>query len=219
MKRKAMSPPPWAEWVLVALLPAERAESESGDLLEAYRDEQLPARGRAAADWWYIRQVALVFAHGYWFWLVGLIALFVISDVSNAYRFAPWGRSGLPARVLPLAAMCLIFGASVRGGWRSLRMSSGLLTGAATSTLLWLFMAAWWMTTWYPFALVQQMEPYWIDAWRSSAAPGETFLHWIFWDNVGATIMSGMVLNAAGLGLGLAGGVAGAAARKRSSLR
>jgi hypothetical protein len=56
MKRNAMSPPPWAERVLVALLPAERAESDSGDLLEAYRDEQLPARGVAGADRWYIRR-------------------------------------------------------------------------------------------------------------------------------------------------------------------
>jgi len=211
-----MRPPAWAEWVLVALLPAERAETDSGDLLEAYRDEQWPARGRAGANRWYVRQVALVFGHKYWVWLVGLFGLFVVADISNAYRFVPWGRPGLLARVVPVAAMCMVAGASLQGGWRSARMIGGLLTGAATSTLLWVFMAVWWMTTWYPLALVQQVEPYWIAAWRSSAAPGETFMHWIFWDNVGATIVSGLALTALGLALGLVGGLAGSAARKLS---
>jgi len=208
MKRNAASPPVWTEWVLVALLPEDRAESESGDLLEAYRDEHLPARGRLGADWWYLRQVAFVFARSYWFWLAALIALFVISDVTNAYQFAASRNVG------PIAAVLVILAASLQGGWRSRRMSSGLLTGIATCMLLWLFMAAWWMTTWYPFSLVQQGEPYWISAWHSSAAPGETFTHWIFWDNVGATIMSALALSMSGVLAGLIGGVVGSIARR-----
>lgn len=209
MKRTAMNPPNWAEWVLMASLPAEHAESVSGDLLEAYRDEQWPTRGRVGADWWYVRQVALVSAQSYWLWLIALIALFVLSDVSNVYRLA------VPP-VGPLAAACLMIAASVQGGWRSVRIGGGLFAGAVTCTLLWLFMAIWWMTTWYPFALVQQVEPYWIAAWRSSAGPGDTFTHWIFWDNVGATIMSGLALNASGLAVGFVGGLIGSTARRLS---
>jgi hypothetical protein len=208
MERNAICPPAWADWALRALLPADRAETESGDLLEAYRDEQLPARGRRGADCWYVRQVALVFAVNYGVWLAALMALFVISDVSNTWRYP------VPARFVPLAALCLILGASLQGGWRNTRLSGGLLAGAATGTLLWLFMAAWWLTTWYPFSLTQQLEPFWINAWHSSAAPGETFTHWIFWDNVGATIMSGLVLNVTGVAMGLVGGLAGATARR-----
>ena len=37
----ALNPPAWAEWVFMALLPADRAECESGDLLEVYRERQL----------------------------------------------------------------------------------------------------------------------------------------------------------------------------------
>ena len=114
-----------------------------------------------------------MFAHSYWFWLVALIAFFVIADVSNAYRFAFARYAYL--RNLPLVAVCLPLGAALQGGWRSARVSGGLLTGAAVSSLLWLFMALWWMTTWYPFSLAQQVQPYWINAWRSSAVPGETF--------------------------------------------
>jgi hypothetical protein len=47
----------------------------------------------------------------------------------------------------------------------------------------------------------------------SSAAPHESFARWIFLDNVGATIISGFVLNASGVVVGLAGGL-GAAARR-----
>ena len=88
-----------------------------------------------------------------------------------------------------------------------------MFSGVATSGLLWLFMATWWMTTWYPFLPTQSVDPYWIQAWHFSAAPGETFAHWIFWDNVGATIMGDVVLSAGGSGLGLAGGLLGAGAR------
>ena len=54
--RDAMQPPDWAEALLLAILPADRAEAVSGDLLEVYRDEQLPARGRGGADRWYVRR-------------------------------------------------------------------------------------------------------------------------------------------------------------------
>lgn len=208
MTRNATSPPAWAEWVLVALLPADRAESDGGDLLETYRDEQLPMRGRVGADWWYLRQVAFVFTRSYWFWLAALIMIFVMSDVSNAYQ------TGARAAVGPFVALALMLAASLHGGWRGRRISSGLLAAITTCMLLWLFMAGWWMTTWYPFSFVQQAEPYWIDAWHSSAAPGETFTHWIFWDNVGATMMSAFALSATGLLTGVVGGAMGSTARK-----
>jgi hypothetical protein len=208
MNHNAPNPPAWAESVLMALLPADRAECESGDLLEVYRDQQVPARGRAAADWWYIRQVIAVFARNYWWWLAALISLFVMSDVANTYRLA------VPARGAPLVLLGLILAASAHGGWRTRRMTGGMFAGVAISALLWLFMATWWMTTWYPFSLTQQVDPYWIQAWQFSAAPGETFAHWIFWDNIGATIISGLVLSAGGSGLGLAGGLMGATAQR-----
>ena len=208
MNGTAPNPPDWAESVFKALLPADRAETESGDLLEAYRDEQLPARGRVAADRWYVRQVVAVFARHYWFWLAALIAVFVLGDVVNTYRLAT------PVHLGPPVLVGLIFAASLHGGWRTGRIQGGMLAGIATSALLWLFMAAWWLTTWYPFLLTQQVDPYWIQAWHFSAAPGETFAHWIFWDNVGATIISGFVLSASGVLVGLAGGFGGAAARR-----
>jgi hypothetical protein len=54
--------PRWAEALLFAILPADDVKSVTGDLHEVYRDEQLPSRGRAGADRWYVQQVALAFA-------------------------------------------------------------------------------------------------------------------------------------------------------------
>jgi hypothetical protein len=51
-------PPQWAEPLLRTCLSPEEAETESGDLLEAYRDSIYPTRGRWRADFWYVRQVA-----------------------------------------------------------------------------------------------------------------------------------------------------------------
>lgn len=209
MKPGAPQPPAWAEWVFIALLPAARAETESGDLLEIYRDEILPVRGRVAADWWYIRQVLGVFARSYGFWLAALVAVFVAADVANTYARAVHGSLG------PVVLVGLVFAASCHGGWRTMRFEGGLFAGVATSVIVWLFMATWWMMTWYPFSLAQRVDPYWIGAWHSSAAPGETFTHWIFLDNIGATIISGFVLAASGVAVGLAGGFGGAAVARR----
>ena len=208
MNDNAPKPPDWAERAFMTLLPPDRAETESGDLLEAYRDEQVPARGRVVADRWYVRQVIALFARSYGFWLAALIAVFVMGDVNNSYRLAIPGLGG------PIGLIVLIFAASLHGGWRTRKFEGGLLAGAALSALLWLFMTTWWMTTWYPFLQTQQVDPYWIKAWHSSAANGESFAHWIFVDNAGATIVSGFLLNAAGGAAGIVGGIAGAAARR-----
>src|SRR5688572_26683602 len=51
-------PPRWADALLGTFLNPQEAETESGDLLEAYRDSIYPTRGRWRADLWYVRQVA-----------------------------------------------------------------------------------------------------------------------------------------------------------------
>jgi hypothetical protein len=207
--RDAMSPPRWAEAVLLAILPAADAESISGDLLEAYRDEQLPARGRAGADRWYIHQVARTFLRTYGIAIAPMIALFMIGDMMHT-----WQARGYNGSIAPGSGLAVVTVAACYGGWRTRRVAGGLVAGAGIATTLWLFVATWLMTTWYPFATVQVQQPYWISAWHYSAAPGETFLHWIFWDNVGAMVMSGLLFNTTGVLLGLAGGLVGSQVRR-----
>jgi hypothetical protein len=54
----SVRPPRWAEMLLRIVLPSGTAETESGDLLEAYRDSVYPQLGSWRADLWFIRQVA-----------------------------------------------------------------------------------------------------------------------------------------------------------------
>ena len=71
----SVRPPRWAEAMLRMFLRADEAETESGDLLEAYRDSIYPIRGRRLADLWFIRQVGSYFvrATAGWGVLFGLL--------------------------------------------------------------------------------------------------------------------------------------------------
>jgi hypothetical protein len=99
--------------------------------------------------------------------------------------------------------------AGTYGGWRSRRISGGLVASVGAHLVAWSCVVCWWAFTTYPFARSQQHDPYWIRAWQGSAAPGESFMHWIVWDNVGATIVGGTALLIRALALGLAGGAVG----------
>ena len=49
-------PPRWLERMLLCCLPARDRETISGDLLEEYREEQVPRLGSMRANVWYLRQ-------------------------------------------------------------------------------------------------------------------------------------------------------------------
>ena len=51
-------PPSWAERMLRLVVRYDQVANVSGDLLEAYRETIEPARGRRAADRWYVWQVS-----------------------------------------------------------------------------------------------------------------------------------------------------------------
>ena len=50
------APPKWLERMLIWLLPARDRDTISGDLLEEYREEQVPRLGHRRANIWYLRQ-------------------------------------------------------------------------------------------------------------------------------------------------------------------
>jgi len=62
------TPPDWAELLLRLVLVRKDRDAVSGDLLEAYRDTMVPTRGHAAADAWYVRQVAGFLWRATWPW-------------------------------------------------------------------------------------------------------------------------------------------------------
>jgi hypothetical protein len=206
------NPPAVPQALLLLLLPADARETVTGDLLEEYREARTPALGRLRATLWYWRQVGGIWFRAYWGFAVPVVLLLAVHDIFNTFR-APSGASyldGLPTFVLapmsPLVAVGFFGLAGAYGSWRTQRWAGGFVAALGTSFVVWLFMMVWWNATLYPFAQVQQSNPYWIQAWHWSThrahaptlfgfnpdTPDETFLHWIFWDNVGALFFLGI---------------------------
>ena len=206
------NPPAVPRALLLLLLPADGRETVSGDLLEEYREARIPALGRLRANLWYWRQVGGIWLRAYWWFVVPVVLLLAVHDVSNTFR-APSGASyldGLPkfalAPMSPLVVVCFFGLAGAYGSWRTRRWAGGLVAALGTFFVVWLFMVVWWNATLYPFAQVQQSNPYWIQAWQWSThrgqppslfgfnpdTPDETFLRWMFWDNVGGLFFLGI---------------------------
>ncbi|HMD33585.1 MAG TPA: permease prefix domain 2-containing transporter [Vicinamibacterales bacterium] len=209
------NPPAVGDRLLRALLPPASAETMTGDLLEEYRDTRVPAVGRRRADFWYARQVAGVFLRTYGWFVVPVILVLVIHDLFNTFR-DPSGASYLDAAPvlvrLPLGTPGIgvgaLLAAALYGTWRTQRWAGGVVATAGIFLVTWLFMALWWPATFYPFAQVQQHNPYWIQAWQWStnrSHTNEPFLRWIFWDNVGGMIFFGMAMAVVSSACGIVG--------------
>src|SRR5262245_32322579 len=109
------SPPRWADALLRTCLSSQDAETESGDLLEAYRDSIYPARGCWRADFWYVRQVAgyVLRAKGMGLrnWLLAGLALCVFTIALTLFMYpALFVLDGSPAsRWVPVVAVGFLF--------------------------------------------------------------------------------------------------------------
>jgi hypothetical protein len=224
------------------VLRADARETVSGDLLEEYRDARVPTIGRWRADLWYWRQIGGMWLRAYWMFVVPVIALIVIHDVFNTFR-APSGASyldGVPSRIVvplsPLFAIGLFAIVAAYGTWRTQRWSGGFVAAVGMFIAVWVFMAVWWNATLYPFAHVQQSNPYWIQAWHWSThrvppssffgfnpdTPNETFLRWMFWDNVCGLFFLGLSLMVVSLvcgGIGSTLGLIASRSFRRGSYR
>jgi hypothetical protein len=205
------NPPAVAQALLGLVLNIEARESVSGDLLEEYRETRIPL-GRMRADLWYWRQVGDLWLRAYRWFAAPVVLLIVVHDMFNTFR-APSGASYLDRLphltvVSPLVAIGLFALAGAYGSWRTQRWAGGFVAAIGMFIVVWLFMVVWWNATLYPFAQVQQSNPYWIQAWHWSTTrahppslfgfnpdtPDEPFLRWIFWDNLGALFFLGISL-------------------------
>ncbi len=123
-------PPLWIEWMMRAGLRRRDRDTISGDLLEEYREEVFPAKGRLAANFWYLHQ-ALSLIDGAWFgvalglllsgWMV--IGAFVFLVNESWYRsegvvhalFAPLAFNS-PVEIV-LVLLLLYFSPVLPGFW------------------------------------------------------------------------------------------------------
>ena len=110
-------PPPWAAWLLDALVPRRYHETLAGDVLDRYRDQILPRRGEPAQTGGFSRAVAE------WAWTESRLAclIVVLSFVFGDGLYAELPESGATARAW-LHATAPVGGAWRAGraaGWRS----------------------------------------------------------------------------------------------------
>jgi hypothetical protein len=138
-----------AETILRVFLRADEAETESGDLLEAYRDSIYPTRGRWRADFWFVRQVAsyVLRASVPWGLLLGLV--WVVGPFRMLLARTGWG-----VEVEPKLIAVTMFLLAARRAWRSGQIRAGILLAiaiGAVGSLVWIagdiFQAARWDTS------------------------------------------------------------------------
>ena len=175
-----------------------------------------------------------VFLRAYGWFVVPLLVTVVVHDLFNTFRDASGASylDGLPRLALvplsPGVAVAVLLATAACGTWRTERWAGGVVASLGLFVVTWLFMAVWWNATLYPFAQAQQNNPYWIQAWQWSThrahpptlagfnpdTPDETFLRWMFWDNVGALFFAGLVMGAVSTVCGVVGSAMGWTCRR-----
>jgi hypothetical protein len=127
------APPQWAEWLLrVALKRADR-DSVSGDLLEEYRDEIAPARGKPAADRWYLTQVAGFLWRAAWLWAALFSAAFVIRQAVDF--LVPTNDFMIRSQMTTYTAVALMAATAFWSAWRSGSFVGGIVVTVAMTLI------------------------------------------------------------------------------------
>lgn len=187
-------------------------------MLEEYRDSRVPSRGRFRANLWYRRQVFGFWLRAYWAFVVPVFGLFALRDVLTVFPNPsghPYFNVEFLFGLVTLSPFVFLL-TGAYGSWRTRRWAGGIVATVGTFIAVWLLITAWWNATLYPFALMQQSNPFWIHAWQwsihrtpapslfgfSPDTPSESFLRWAFWENVAAQI----VMGASMLGMAIVGG-------------
>jgi len=129
----APNPPRWAEALLRLLLAPRDRQTVSGDLLEEYRENIYPERGRGPADRWYISQVAGFVLRGNWLWAALLSGSFITRTALD--WFVPPKDFYIRSMASTWLAIAFLLCAGFCAAWRSGLLRSGALAGIATTLL------------------------------------------------------------------------------------
>jgi len=131
--RQSTRPPGWAEALLRLSLKATDRDNVSGDLLEEYRRSIVPVRGKTAADWWYVRQVAGFVWRATWVWALAFSAPFL---VRTAYDWlVPTTDFQLRAELSTYIGAATLLSIGLWGGWRSQSFAAGVVIAVVASQI------------------------------------------------------------------------------------
>ena len=126
-------PPEWAEALLRLSLKAVDRENVSGDLLEQYRGSIVPVRGKTAADWWYVRQVAGFVWRATWAWAVVFSGAFL---ARTAYDWlVPTTDFHLRAELSTDIGVATLLSIGLWAGWRSRSFAAGVVIPVVASQI------------------------------------------------------------------------------------
>ena len=126
-----VKPPEWCEFVLWLFLKAEDRDSVMGDLLEEYRETILAGRDRAAADRWYLRQMAGFLWRSTWAWAAILSALWVGRGVLDA--LVPPASFYARSQFSTWSAVAIFTILGFRAAWRGRSVSGSVPESLANS--------------------------------------------------------------------------------------
>ena len=129
----AVTPPGWAEALLRTVLPRRDRETVSGDLLEEYRMHVVPARGRSAADGWYLRQVACFVWRSQVGWAIALSVIFVGRTAID--WLVPTTDFHVRSAVTTYASVAVLVTAGAVAAWRSHAIVAGAIAGASVAII------------------------------------------------------------------------------------
>jgi hypothetical protein len=133
MMSEMTRPPEWAEALLRLSLKAMDRENVSGDLLAEYRESIVPVRGKTAADWWYVGQVAGFVWRATWAWAVVFSGAFL---ARTAYDWlVPTTDFHLRAELSTYIGVATLLSIGLWAGWRSRSFAAGVVIPVVASQI------------------------------------------------------------------------------------
>ena len=124
-------PPAWAELLVTLFAPARRQDSVVGDLLEEYREVQLPRRGKRVADRWFGRHALGFLWRVAMPWAIAFAIMAAARDVLDAV-VPTTDNFHFRSQVSTYLAMGMYATAGLVTGWRCGR----IVAGTAVSLLM-----------------------------------------------------------------------------------
>ncbi len=124
-------PPEWCDFLLWLFLKPEDRVSVTGDLLDEYRETIGAGRDRAAADRWYVRQMAGFLWRSTWAWAAILSALCVGRGVLDA--LVPPASFHTRSVYTTWLAVAIFTSIGFRGAWRGRSVAGSVPESLANS--------------------------------------------------------------------------------------
>jgi hypothetical protein len=120
-------PPSWAQSLLALIVAPRNRDGIVGDLLEEYREVQVPQRGQDGADAWYVRQVLLFLWRAARWWGFASGCVIVVRGTFDIYL--PTDDYYIRSVWTTYGAISIYVACGFGAGWYYRRVLSGTVIG------------------------------------------------------------------------------------------